>query len=355
MELASDQDSQGFFYHYDKDACKLPTLIGKPFLAERSSITPRPHRGKKAREGVSERKSSRFDGSARLIVIPAAALDSLLPGQLEERAGVSGGSEPLTVIVLQDARASKEAEKLRQEITALKEAEQQKDDFIATAAHELRRPLTALVGYAEMLKQQTAGSMRSELAEWQIEALETITHVSCQLVDLTNDLLDVTQLQAGKFELHRYTTDLVALSHRVIAKMRVTVKHHTLAIEAKAPRIAANIDIQRIEQVLINLLSNAIKYSPAESTVRLTIQEDQEAGNAVLAVHDQGIGIPPSQRIHIFNRFFRADNARVLGVEGAGLGLYLCRELVQQHGGRIWFESVEGEGSSFYVLLPLAI
>ncbi len=319
MELVSDLDGQQLFCNYDKGIPQLPALTGM-----------------------------------RLRALPAVALDPALPGQrAEERTDVSSAAEPLTLTVPPDNAASREAEKQRQDIIALKDAGQQKDDFIAMAAHELRRPLTALVGYAELLQQQTAGSAGSELAEWQTEALDMIIQVSRQLVDLTDDLLDVTQLQSGKFELHRYITDLVALAHRVMSRMRLTAKQHTLAIETTTPRIAVNIDIQRIEQVLFNLLGNAIKYSPPGSAILLTLQEDRQAGNVVMAIRDHGIGIPQSQHPHIFNRFFRADNARLLGVEGAGLGLYLCRAFIQQHGGRIWFESVEGQGSSFYVSLPL--
>ena len=256
--------------------------------------------------------------------------------------------------ISQDMTAVNEVEQLKRDLKAMKEAEQLKDNFIATAAHELRSPLTALMGYAEMLNQQATRSKGSELAEWQIEALETIAHDTMRIVGLTNDLLDVTRLQAGQLPLHRYNTNLVALTQRVVARLRDTTKRHTLVVESAAQRIVANLDVQRIEQVVSNLVNNAIKYSPNGGEVLLRIKEDIQTGIALLSVRDQGIGIPANQQAQIFNRFFRATNATRLGFEGSGLGLYLSRELIQLHDGQLWFESSEGQGSTFFLALPFS-
>ena len=257
------------------------------------------------------------------------------------------------VLISQDISSFKEVEQLKDKVEAMKETEQLKDNFIAAAAHELRSPLTALMGYAEMLYQQAARSKNPELAEWQIEALEIIMHDATRIVSLMNDLLDVTRLHAGQLPLHCYNTNLVALVQRVVTRLNNTARQHTLVIESSAPYIAANLDVQRIEQVVTNLVNNAIKYSPDGREVLLTIQEDASIGRAVLSVRDHGIGIPISQQGRIFNRFFRATNATRLGLEGSGLGLYLSRELIRLHGGHISFESVEGQGSTFSLLLPL--
>ncbi|HEU5368239.1 MAG TPA: ATP-binding protein, partial [Ktedonobacterales bacterium] len=130
-------------------------------------------------------------------------------------------------------------------------------------------------------------------------------------------------------------------------------RRHTISLQTAALHSATSLDVQSIERVLTNLLSNAVKYSPEASEILLTITEDPDAGMVVLAVRDRGIGIPESQQPHIFRRFFRADNARARGIDGTGLGLHLCRALVELHAGRIWFESAEGTGSTFYVALPL--
>jgi signal transduction histidine kinase len=114
-----------------------------------------------------------------------------------------------------------------------------------------------------------------------------------------------------------------------------------------------DIDRVRIEQVLSNLLSNAVKYTPQGGPIELIIREEVESHSALLSVRDRGIGIPLQQQARIFGRFARAENARATEITGTGLGLYLSRELVERHGGRLWFESTEGVGSTFFMTLPL--
>src|SRR5438552_3600109 len=117
--------------------------------------------------------------------------------------------------------------------------------------------------------------------------------------------------------------------------------------------LVVDVDPRRMEQVLSNLLGNAIKYSPAGGAIEITLQEDGETKTALLSIRDAGIGIPTDQQARIFGRFERADNGRAHGIGGTGLGLYLCREIVERHEGRIWFESIEGEGSTFFIALPI--
>ncbi len=253
----------------------------------------------------------------------------------------SDSAEPVALIVLQD-------------MTALKEAERLKDEFIAIAAHELRNPTAAIKGYADMLRSRSEGSNGHELQEWQVEAIMTIDQSTSRLVELTEDLLDVTRLQAGRLELRLEPHDLVALARRVVRRLQVTTQHHALGVQADEPYVVVTIDVKRMEQVLTNLLANAIKYSPEGGPIDVSIRENSIDGTASLSVRDQGIGIPPSQQARIFGRFERAENARALGITGTGLGLYLSRELVVRHGGRVWFESIEDEGTTFYITLPLA-
>jgi signal transduction histidine kinase len=173
------------------------------------------------------------------------------------------------------------------------------------------------------------------------------------LVELTEDLLDVTRLQAGRLELQFEPTDLVALVQRTIKRFSVTTEKHQITFKAAEENIVVMVDHRRIEQVVSNLISNAIKYSLDGGNIEITVHEDRSAKTALLCVHDYGIGIPAYQQGRIFSRFMRADNAHAHNIGGTGLGLYLCRELVERHDGRIWFESVEGQGSTFYVSLPL--
>ena len=241
---------------------------------------------------------------------------------------------------------------VHQDVTALKEAEHLKDEFLGIAAHELRTPLAILKGFAQTLIVQTARGRGTELAEWQMESVEGIDQSISRLIELTEDLLDVTRLQAGRITLHLEPTDVVALARRVVARLQMTTERHHLSLLASSEYLVADVDPRRIEQVLSNLIGNAIKYNPAGNPIEVTVREEAETKMALMSIRDSGIGIPVQQQARIFGRFERADNARAFGIGGTGLGLYLCRELVERHGGRIWFESAEGQGSTFFIAFP---
>ena len=242
---------------------------------------------------------------------------------------------------------------VHQDVSALKDAEYLKDEFIGVAAHELRNPLAVLKGFAEMLVYQTARGKGAKLAAWQIEALEEIDQATGRLDKLTEDLLDVTRLQAGRLILSRDPTDLVVLTRRMMTQQQSTTRQHVLSLDTAYSCLMVEVDRVRIEQVLTNLLSNAIKYSPQRGSIELAIREVVELHEALLSVRDRGIGIPSGQQARIFGRFVRAENARASKITGTGLGLYLSREIVERHGGRLWFESSEGAGSTFFMSLPL--
>jgi two-component system phosphate regulon sensor histidine kinase PhoR len=242
---------------------------------------------------------------------------------------------------------------MHQDVSALKEAELLKDEFIGVAAHELRNPLAVLQGFAQLLLVQSERASGAALTTDQQESLEGIVQSARRLGELTDDLLDVTRLQAGRLQLHREPTDLVALARRVVKRFQMTAKHHRCVVAAQTDVLVVSIDVQRIEQVVNNILNNAVKYSPQADHVQITLFEDDENHCAVVNIKDDGIGIPEKQQMRIFGRFMRADNARAHGIHGTGLGLYLSRELVERHGGRIWFESVEGQGTTFFISIPL--
>jgi signal transduction histidine kinase/GAF domain-containing protein len=281
------------------------------------------------------------DGSSLPVLVNAVALDAHKL-RLSDEQGKTGAqdNEAAAIVVHQD-------------VTALKEAEQIKDDFIGIAAHELRTPLAVLKGFAQTLIVQSAKGRGPQLIDWQIEALQGIDQATSRLVELTEDLLDVTRLQAGRLKLLTEPLDLIALARRVVARLQMTTERHQLSMHTDDEYLIVDVDRQRIEQVLSNLIGNGIKYSPDGGPVEITLSQDQETHMALMIVSDRGIGIPSMQQRQIFGRFIRADNASAQGIGGTGLGLYLCRELVERQGGRIWFESEEGQGSKFFVTLPL--
>src|SRR6266700_1047609 len=282
------------------------------------------------------------DGTALPVQVNAVALDmrQLNLSPPDEGTRPSQASEPAAIVVQQD-------------VSFLKETEALKDMFIGLFAHELRTPIAVLTGFAQTLLVHSERDNDTQLSAWQREALQGIDQAALQLVKLTEDLLDVTRAQAGRLELSRELTDLVALCRRVVARFQRTTAQHALSLETALEHLVAQVDPERIEQVLGNLLSNAIKYSPEGGPIQVRLREAVEAQAVHLSVRDGGIGIPARQQARIFGRFERADNSRPYGISGTGLGLYLCRALVEQHGGRIWFESVEGESSTFFIALPL--
>ncbi len=283
------------------------------------------------------------DGMSLPVLVNAVALAPHLLAGL----GTGGGNhhissaEPAALVVLQD-------------VTSLKEAEQLKDQFIWLVAHELRNPLAALKGFATMLLRHSQGDKGTALASWQQEALTELDLAANRLNRLTEDLLDVVRLQAGRLMLHRESIDLVNTIRHVIAQMGQSSDRHQLTFSTSLSHLQAQMDRGRIEQVLVNLLTNAIKYSPDGGLVEVALQLVPEWQEARISIRDQGIGIPQAEQAQLFGRFVRASNSQTQGISGTGLGLYLCRELVSQHGGDIWFESTEGAGSTFFLRLPLS-
>jgi signal transduction histidine kinase len=317
-----------------KNAIRVLHIDGRPLALEEFATL------RAVQTGVSVRHHQEIirhaDGTTLPVLVNAVALDASVLGGND--AIVSREMEPAALVV-------------HLEVTALKEAERLKDEFIGIAAHELRTPMAVIRGFAQMLIMQTNRGNGPELADWQTEAIADIDQATSHLVELTEDLLDVTRLQAGRLELQLEPTDLVALVKRSVARFQVTTENYCITINAAQEHLVCNVDPRRIEQVFSNLINNAIKYSPMAGDITITLDEDQQF--ALFSIQDHGIGIPQRQHGRIFSRFMRAENTQMYNIKGTGLGLYLSRELVERHNGRIWFKSVEGEGSSFYVSLPL--
>lgn len=282
------------------------------------------------------------DGTRLPVLVNAVPLSQpLLSGLTEgEEPDPTTSPEPAVLVVHQD-------------VAALKEAERLKDQFLGLVAHELRNPLAALKGFATMLLRYAQGDKGTPLAPWQQEALSEIDLATDRLDRLTEDLLDVVRLQAGRLVLHREALDLVTITRRVLAHMGQQSSPHQLTLSTSLTQLVAQADGGRIEQVLANLLSNAIKYSPDGGPVEVSVQVAAGGQEALVSIRDHGIGIPQAEQAQLFGRFARASNGEALGISGTGLGLYLCRELVAQHGGDLWFESTEGVGSTFFLRLPL--
>jgi PAS domain S-box-containing protein len=226
------------------------------------------------------------------------------------------------------------------DISDRRNTERMQRDFVAMVGHELRNPLTSILGFADlMLRRQSYDSMM----------IERIVAQTRQLDRLVGDLLDTYQLEAGRLELHRERCDLVEIMRSTIDELS-GASDHALQLELPDAPLMGRWDPDRIRQVLRNLLSNAIKYSPPGSEVRASIACDGESYR--VSVGDHGPGIPPELLPRIFDRFYRAPEAARGGVRGMGIGLFVCRELIQAHGGLIEVTSRVGEGTTFAFYLP---
>jgi len=233
----------------------------------------------------------------------------------------------------------------------LVEANATKDKLLSIVAHELRSPLTGLKGMTQLLQRQVESGTTGGVVR---QGLEDMERSLDRTEILIQDLLDTSLMVLNMFVLHREPRNLVALCHRWLDEYTAGVGP-SFSCEFSGEPMEVEIDENRLCQVLLNLLSNAHKYAPKGSPVTITLQH---AGyEAILAVQDMGIGISAEDLPHIFEQFYRAPDVKVLNGarSGMGLGLYISRKIVERHGGSIEAQSVPGQGSTFFVRLPLAV
>ncbi|HET7296433.1 MAG TPA: ATP-binding protein [Gemmatimonadales bacterium] len=235
----------------------------------------------------------------------------------------------------------------------LDQAGKLKDQFLANVSHELRTPLNSVIGFSDLLI--AMGDADSPLTDTQRDYLETIARNGRHLLELINELLDLSKIAAGRFELHLEAVELPALLRDAADSVRAQLeaRRHKLAIEPTRalPRVTA--DRVRLRQVLLNLLSNAIKFTTDGGRITLSARLD-DGERVRVAVSDSGIGIAPGDQGKLFREFVQLDAGASRRYEGTGLGLALCKRLVELHGGTIGVDSELGKGSTFWFTLPSA-
>ena len=315
---------------------------------------------------------------------------SKIDGQLAERVGMSGpllagllpatgvqaGSEgqvPAVEFDLPSLPASGESEKapartyqarlfpirdagngqlgqglLLRDITHDKELDRLKSQLLSTVSHELRTPLASIKGFATTL-------LRQDVAwddDTRREFLSIIDQESDRLSELIGNLLDMARVEAGTLRVEPALTSLRPIIDETVRTFSVMTSQHQFRIEMpkRLPRLV--VDPRRVRQVLRNLLENAVKYSPDGGPIAVTVEVHSD--EVQIGVIDRGIGIPPDHLDRIFGRFYQVDNASTRKVGGSGLGLSICKAIVEAHNGRIWVESEVGIGSSFFFTLPMA-
>jgi signal transduction histidine kinase len=228
---------------------------------------------------------------------------------------------------------------------------QVRDTFLSIAAHELKNPLAALLGNAQLLQRRMQSGV--PIDKRHLRPLQVITEQTSRLHKLILTLLDLSQIQSGQLTIECSSVDLSALVRWVVNEVRPTLDQHTLiCIMPDEPLIMIG-DALRLEQVVQNLIANAIKYSPDGGPVTVELALKRSSSTICMAVTDQGIGIPEAELSQLFELFYRASNAVDRIVSGMGIGLAVIKEIVTLHGGTVSVHSVEGQGSTFTVCLPL--
>lgn len=224
----------------------------------------------------------------------------------------------------------------------IKENEKKKDEFIGIASHELKTPLTTVKGYIEMLKMVETEDPKKSFVE---SAFKSIL----KLEELVKDLLDVSKIESGQLQLEMEDFDMGQLIAETVESVQMISATHLIILNNLPTRQIVFGDRQRIEQVLTNILSNAIKYSPGENEVIVNIERTDH--ELTVSIRDFGIGIPVDEQTLIFERFYRTKGSSV-HISGFGLGLYICKDIVSRHNGKIWIESAN-KGSFFKFSLPV--
>ena len=232
------------------------------------------------------------------------------------------------------------------DITRFREAEEMKSTFISVISHELKTPVALIKGYA--------GTLRREDACWDAETLNegltVIEEESDRLARLIDDLLDASRIQAGVLKLELGDVRLSQLAAKVVDGFRLQTEDHRFELDFPADLPLVLADEERLRQVLSNLVNNAIKYSPGGGAIR--VGGWSEPARVVVYVADEGIGIPAEGQEKLFQRFYRVDSSMRRRTQGAGLGLFLSRAIVEAHGGRIWLRSEPEKGTTVFFSLP---
>ncbi|MBI4492823.1 MAG: PAS domain S-box protein [Chloroflexi bacterium] len=235
-----------------------------------------------------------------------------------------------------------------QDISRIKELEQQREEFVSVIAHDLRAPITVIQGYAQVLRRLADGH---PAPEQEVKGLDAIVLSTRRLNTMVADLLDASRIEARRLALETEPVDLPGLARGLVERLApVTTGHPVrLRVLGDVPPVLA--DPGRLEQILTNLLTNAAKFSSAEAEILVAIAPDER--EVTISVADRGMGIPAQELAGLFQRFYRTSEARRTR-EGLGLGLYITRGLVEAQGGRMWVESEVGKGSTFSFTLPVA-
>jgi PAS domain S-box-containing protein len=234
------------------------------------------------------------------------------------------------------------------DVTALRELEQAKSDFVSTVSHELRTPLTSIKAYVATLRRKDVDFDERTREEF----LKVVEEEADRLTRLISDILDVSKIESGRLELKKRDFDMIKLLRIVTERMQSQTENHDIKLEAEEAAASVYGDPDKIEQVIMNLVDNAVKYSPDGGDITVSLSAGRR--KLELSFKDSGVGIPEDHLATVFEKFHRVDNTATREIYGTGLGLYVSKSIIEAHGGTIWVESRMEKGSTFHFTLPLA-
>ncbi len=230
--------------------------------------------------------------------------------------------------------------------------EKMKSEFVSVASHQLRTPLTGIKWFAELMLRGKAGAVSPE----QKDFLDQIHSSNERMIKLVEELLNVSRIETGtKFEIKKKPTNVVEIIDSLTSDLVGLSHAHEVTLEKSADfptKYELPLDADKIRQVFANLLSNAVKYSKKGGKVMIDFKDISTERKVLITIKDTGLGIPAKQQSRMFEKFFRADNVQTAETEGTGLGLYIAKAIIEGHGGKIWFESEENAGTTFFLELP---
>jgi|GEM_PF-4040828 len=234
------------------------------------------------------------------------------------------------------------------DISHERELEKSKTEFVTLVSHQLRAPLTAMRLFVEMLLDEQAGS----LTDKQRDYLVKVELSTARMIDLVADFLNISRIELDKLKIDPNLTQIEDLVEHAIEALRPLATQKQLTLNYDKPSLPpVAVEANLYNQIVNNLVNNAIRYTPSGGSVTVSLKRTDEG--YLLDVQDTGIGIPQTAGDKLFERFYRADNAKRVEAEGSGLGLYLVKKILELSGGKVWFDSEEGKGTTFHVLIPL--
>ncbi|HLG76234.1 MAG TPA: ATP-binding protein [Ktedonobacteraceae bacterium] len=309
-----------------------------------------------AHNGIELTKDARRRGYAGPIIV----LTGLNEGEIDIQALQAGADDYIAKDQLQSIllhrimryaierkKAEHERERLLSEQIASRELAKRRNEFISMVVHELKTPLTSLKAYAQLQRRRFA-----RVGDEQTVQLATRMEAQInKLTDLINDFQDVTRIEGGRLQFRESLFSFDGLVTEIVEDLQLSTQHQTFVCEGITNQEIWG-DRMRIGQVITNFLTNAMKYAP--NTERVILKSYVDTDTLTFSVQDFGPGIPPELQAKIFEPFYRIEDSEQRSAPGLGLGLYIAAEIIQRHGGRIWVESTEGHGATFFFSLPLA-